>query len=79
MKNVTRECSSSLKFTLVANSIGTSVEYSLLSFAVCDEPASFFIVFYGELYRDVLGVFGSDPLGVLAPLVDYEPEVFFFF
>jgi len=41
------ELSSSLKFTFVANSIGTSVEYSLFNLAVSVDPPP------------VLGVFGA--------------------
>ena len=67
MKNVTIELSSSLKFTFVANSIGTSVEYSFFNFAVSAYPPP------------VLGVFGAEPLGVFAVDDGFEDDVFFFF
>ena len=67
MKNVTRELSSSLKFTLVANSIGTSVEYSFFNLAVS-----------GYAFPP-LGVFGSEPLGVFAADDTFEDGDFFFF
>jgi hypothetical protein len=71
MKKVTRELSSSLKFTSVANSIGTSVEYSFFNLAVSLDPP-----FYATL---AFCYSGGEPLGVLAADDAFEDYVFFFF